>query len=78
MKDSAATHELMPLKTGDSKEAGRPEKSSDADKKNWMSSVQLGSNNVAYTSTKNHASHNSSSVTPFYHFLGIFNIYLKN
>ncbi|XP_074355951.1 transcription factor HHO2-like [Apium graveolens] len=62
MKADAVTHEFMPLKSGDSKEAKRQEKSDDADKKNWMSSFQLGSNNVEYDTTKkNYASRDSSS-----------------
>lgn len=70
MKASAVTHELMPLKNGDSKEAGRPEKSSVVDKKNWMSSIQLGSKNIVHdTTNKNYALHDSSSVRPFNHFL---------
>ncbi|XP_074351786.1 myb family transcription factor EFM-like [Apium graveolens] len=60
MKTSVVTHEFMPLKIGDSKETERPEKSSDVDKKNCMSSVQPKSKIVVFNTTnKNYSSHDS-------------------
>lgn len=69
MKTSAVTQELMPCQSGDLKGVKRTEKSSDAEMKKWTSSIQLGSNKVAYDTNKQS---DSSSVTPVNHFLEIF------
>ncbi|KAK1363843.1 hypothetical protein POM88_039404 [Heracleum sosnowskyi] len=59
MKANAVTHEHMSSKSDGLEGSKRPEKSSDAEKKNWMSSIQLESDNV--TSDKGYAWHGSSS-----------------
>ncbi|XP_074382087.1 transcription factor HHO5-like [Apium graveolens] len=64
MRANAVTHELMSLKSGDSKETRRPEKSSDADKKNWMSSFKLGSINVESDTTKKNYVSRDRSLEP--------------